>query len=401
MSKRFIAPALADLSQDIAGVIPVDLIQNWAETPKDLVAQKKLLAPHTKIGTVVSSDSAGLSKLASQKTLLEVMKLVSEPKEIIFSYGKHIGGEAVGIWAADNTQMFYGEGIDPSSIIHQMVLAQKEIEALAVKVGLCAHHGEFILLGGGIFGHDAELVEEIAENHTSGGEILVTNLLKQKLSSEIIKNLTQSAHEHALKINYSGLSILGEKSKDYMYPTPFTVDFFEAVRNIDLSDSSQLEKMYQKYSFDKIVVLTKVNHTPRTLLLDSLTDWTLANAITTNLAKTYGIEMIKSNGSLGIYVTESIEQAVEFSLDLRIAMRDNGYIVTTGISKGEVLIFPLENGDKEIAGNPVNVASKVAEDAGEQGCIFIESSADSMESDGNVEEFEISISGVSIKGKKI
>lgn len=105
--KRKIIAALADLKQEIAGPIPVDIVSKWSRSAKTPQQQKIILEPFERRGYLVASDSAGLSRLSGERTLLEVMKMVSEPKEIIYLLGRKIGGEGVGVWAADNSLMFY------------------------------------------------------------------------------------------------------------------------------------------------------------------------------------------------------------------------------------------------------------------------------------------------------
>src|ERR1051325_4498727 len=139
MQKRFVAPALADLRQDIAGAIPLDLIRQWTDSSQDEAAQSRILAPYVREGTLVSTDSAGLTKLCRERSLVEVLRLISRPKEIIHSYGTSIGGEAVGIWVADNTDMFYGRGISLNDVMDQLIAAQREIAALEVHIGAAVH----------------------------------------------------------------------------------------------------------------------------------------------------------------------------------------------------------------------------------------------------------------------
>jgi hypothetical protein len=94
MPKRFVTPQLADLRQDIAGQIPLDVVRDWMQSQKDLSAQTEILSAYRKPGCVVSSDSSGLTKLGRERPLLEVMKLVNDPKQILHSYGSAIGGTA-------------------------------------------------------------------------------------------------------------------------------------------------------------------------------------------------------------------------------------------------------------------------------------------------------------------
>src|SRR5262249_19652074 len=107
MAKPKIIPALADLTQDIAGPVPVQLLQDWASGEQDLAAAESLLDPFRIDGTVVASDTAGLSKLTQAIDLVEVISLISRPKEIVHALGVEIGGRAIGIWIADNTEMYY------------------------------------------------------------------------------------------------------------------------------------------------------------------------------------------------------------------------------------------------------------------------------------------------------
>ena len=80
--------------------IPRKLIAQWLKSDRSEDTQKELLLPYRYEGTVVCSDSTSLSLLTQSLSLLEVLKIFSEPKEIIHAYGKAIGGEAIGFWFA-------------------------------------------------------------------------------------------------------------------------------------------------------------------------------------------------------------------------------------------------------------------------------------------------------------
>lgn len=119
--------SVAMLTQEIAGNIPIDLIHKWNMGAKTKDRQGELLKPYIIYGVAVSSDSAGLSKLSSSRPLLEVVWLIHQPKEIIFARGRAIGGRPIGIWAADNTFMFYpSDTCAPADVIAAIVQAQEE-----------------------------------------------------------------------------------------------------------------------------------------------------------------------------------------------------------------------------------------------------------------------------------
>ena len=140
--------------------------------------------------------------------------------------------------------------------------------------------------------------------------------------------------------------------------------------------------------------------------MNRLSDLALANYYLQNVAKQYGIETIKSNGQLGIYVTDDLESAIDFAQNAQQTLIQNQFASAIGISKGEVLLFNLPNNGKEIAGNPVNVASKFAEDYGEDGFIYIH---DTVAEDANIqkllpksaEQFTAEISHVELRGWRI
>lgn len=56
-------PALADLRQDIAGPLPVELLQNWASGTQDLATAEQLLERFRLGGYVASTDTSGLSRM--------------------------------------------------------------------------------------------------------------------------------------------------------------------------------------------------------------------------------------------------------------------------------------------------------------------------------------------------
>lgn len=397
MSQKF-SISLADIPQDIAGIIPLDLITLWNDGEKSIEIHQDLLKPYIIEGTVVCSDSAGLSKLSQRVSAIEAMKMVSEPKEIIYAYGQKIGGKAFGVWAADNTQMFYESNILIGDIIDQMVAAQKEIKNLTVQVGMGIHTGEFIKIGDSLFGTDAEFIEEFAENYTEGGEIALTEAVRIHLSEEKRQLLTEREDHFKAKtftLEYDTLSYSSEKSPDAKYPIPFSPDFFEYLKTYPSEELESHAEEVSQYRKHKVVILAKVLQKEHFFLLDTFTDWTLCNAIMKQEAKDHSIEIIKSNGNIGIFVCSEGDVAVDFAKSLCAALTNDGFEANCGISEGEVLIFPLEDGGTDIAGSPVNIASKIAEDSGERGVLLHERVACSHNAMGN---FCFTISGVEIRG---
>jgi class 3 adenylate cyclase len=405
-NKRFVTPQLADLRQDIAGLIPLNVIHDWMQSPKNSSAHMEILSSFRRPGVVISSDSAGLTKMGSELPLLDVMKMVNDPKEILHSFGAAIGGTAVGLWVADNTEMFYDQSIEPREIMEQMIAAQREIALLPVQVGMAIHSGEFMLIGRGAFGPDADLVEALAEDHSCPAEILVTSDFRTLLEACAFPDLgfARKGETGAFTCDYGASLARGTSGTNNKYPFPFTEQFFTFLQEYVGPDSEEARRMLERYGREAVVVFLKVRHTGCSLLLDELTQWVFANAIIEQVTREHRVEAVKSNGSLGIFLADTAEMALNFAYDLRTALRGNGYDLNIGLAAGEVLVFPIDDSDQqnEIAGHPVNLASKLSEDVAERGAIYIDdSAARQLKRIPDAAPFHLTISRVEITGVKL
>ena len=109
--RRIVSPALFDTRGEFARDLPLELIAAWSESAHDKDAATELLVPFRVTGTLVVSDSCGLTRLSMGREPFEVMALINRPKEIVYGYGIATGGKAPGVWASDNTEMFYPETV--------------------------------------------------------------------------------------------------------------------------------------------------------------------------------------------------------------------------------------------------------------------------------------------------
>ncbi|WP_224364579.1 hypothetical protein [Hyalangium versicolor] len=394
--------SLADLRQDIAGAIPAELVLGWNGMEKTAARHAQLLAPYRVRGTIVSTDSTGLSRLTQRYSLAQVMKLVSEPKEVIHSYGTAIGGEAIGIWAADNSQMFFPEEIDPSRVVAQMLAVQARVKSLQVQVGIGMHLCECYRVGGGLFGEGAEFIEAIAEDDTSGGEIVLSESIFLRLAGSVraasrVRADLEEAGAFWSLMNFSGaLEVMDGGSPDY--PTPFDAAFLGRLRSASL-DALGTEE-FPEYRNRGTVAFVKVEHGPHEFLLDSFTDMSLSNLAIRRLAALHGADVVKSNGSLAILLFPEGPPAVDFARELIEEHRRLGFKAHVGLAHGEVYLFPLANGGREIAGNPVNIASKLSEDSGLEG-ILVENSVALGTLAQRGEPFRLTLSKVELTGRRL
>ena len=156
-------PGFFDLPPDAGQRLPLEMISAWTRSDQTRERATTLLAPCTLRGLVVSTDTAGLTRLTEERSLIEILAMVSRPKELVHAYGRAIGGVPIGVWAADNTQMFYPEAVAPDHVIGMLLTLMDRIGAeCEVGIGACVHEGIFYELGQCLYGPDADRVEAIA-----------------------------------------------------------------------------------------------------------------------------------------------------------------------------------------------------------------------------------------------
>src|SRR5688500_14179248 len=172
-----VMPALADLTQDIAGRLPLDLLRTWGEGAQEVGAAEELLSAFKMSVAVESTDTAGLSKMTGERDLLDLLALISGGKSVVHRMGTTVGGRAIGTWVADNTQLYYPDDVALRDVLQAMAGVQCRIADDGFPgLGMCVHRGAFYEIGGGLYGPDAHLVETIAEHHARAGEILVCDV---------------------------------------------------------------------------------------------------------------------------------------------------------------------------------------------------------------------------------
>ena len=380
------SPALFDIAQDIVGSLPIKLVERWLHSEQTHEDACRLLAPTRMVGFNVVSDSAGLTRLTQELGLMEILALIDRPKEIIHDVGVGIGGEAIGIWSADNTQMFYPQDIAASTLLSALLTVQDAVAAhCQIRVGLGAHFGEFYRLSGGLHGAESDAIEALAENDTVGGEIVVSGALLARLPAD---------HDFTLAPREGQDTPLGPTWRvldgprlttrpgarghvPIPYPIPYSAEFHADLlafeRHID--DAAFAQAMIAKYTQHRTVVLVEregeATGTHEVALFVGLAlSAMLKDAGLRHLDDDHGRE-IKVVGPLGIYTFEDPAQALAFAETFRRELADENIRVRVGIDTGPVLVFDLASGGKDISGAPVNIASKMAQDRGEWGHIYL------------------------------
>jgi hypothetical protein len=412
-SLRRFPPSLFDVSQDIVRALPVDIIERWTRGDQSRETALRLLEPQTRTGTAVVSDSAGLTRLGAHRGLVEILAMISQPKELIHAHGVAIGGGGVGVWAADNTQMFFGDEVEPRRIVSMLLELQARIAAeCEVQVGIGAHCGRFYRLGDGLYGAEADRVETLAESYTAGGEIVLTSALVERLGDgHGLRLRGRDDVPGELGAAYrveGGPRLRGLVLRDFDYPVPYSPEFFADLRQYaaDRRDLALLDRIHARYTRELAVVLIeREREEPDVPEVAVLNDLALSLAMKTIGARllegTSGAET-KTAGPLGIYTFEDCREALAFARGFRQTLREQGIASRIGIDHGEVLVFQLQHGGHDIAGMPVNLASKMAQDTGEFGNIYLTpEAAGRAGGDAGAPRVTFTASGVSLDARVV
>ena len=83
--------------------------------------------------------------------------------------------------------------------------------------------------------------------------------------------------------------------------------------------------------------------------------------------------------------------------DTRESLAKAGLRSKIGVDSGEVLVFDTPQGRRDIAGMPVNRASKITQDRGEFGKLYLSDSAASEAGSDGFERIEVEVSGVRLE----
>jgi hypothetical protein len=405
-----VIPALADVTQDIAGELPVSLLHAWAAGSQDVESARELLRGFRIEGTVVASDTSGLSRMIEERDLLDVLAMISAPKSVIHAVGAAVGGVGVGTWVADNTEMFYATHVAPAIVLDALAETQARItESCKVGVGIAAHYGEFYQIGGGLYGRHADTVESLAENDARAGEILVTAAMAERVAHEADDRFTPApdlrtsdrttVFRFATPARMAGLAATAVR-----YPHPFPEEFFSRLSALGTAPDRDAAKqaIYEQYLRERVILFLSVEREASdgalATLLDDLVVNALIEAVIARLPGA-GTHLAGIGGGIAILAFEQADEAVDLAITLRAHFMRNAMMVKIGIDRGQVLFAANARGRSGIAGDPVNIASKISEDAGAVGRINITArAAATIPSLPDSQPFQTTISGVRLSG---
>jgi hypothetical protein len=382
MARTQYTPGLFEVAHDVGGSLPIALIEAWLESDQTHEDALALLGPHRVVGYNVVSDSTGLTGLTQQLGLLEILAVINQPKEIVHRVGAAIGGEAVGVWAADNTQMFFPDDVDAATLVSALLTIQDEVAARCrIRIGLGAHHGAFYSLAGGLHGEASDGIEEFTEHATQGGEVAISAAVSARLIGDHGFRLAARAGSwYALgsaSTVLDGPRHAAASERRGRYPIPYSEAFYADLLALaaDLDDAALARRLTDRYTRESTVVLVErerelADSHEVALLTDLALTVMMKDAGLRHLDAAHG-EEIKVAGGVGVYAFDDGARALAFAEAFRRELSGDGILCRVGVDRGPVLVFELAHGGRDIAGEAVNVAARLAQDRGAWGKLYL------------------------------
>ena len=200
----------------------------------------------------------------------------------------------------------------------------------------------------------------------------------------------------------NGRADLHEKRIDY--PHAFTDEFIGMHHAIDEAPDQDeaIRDIYTRY-LRAVAVVFLARHRPQAEKdVASMLDDLLTNALLETIVRERkpGSHLVMCGGSIALLVFDDVGEALDFASDIRSEFVRNDLPVKIGVDYGAILFFERSDGSKNLVGDPVNVSSKISEDAGQPGRIALtDRAAQLLPRDlGNAEPFHVTISKVGLSG---
>jgi hypothetical protein len=281
--------------------------------------------------------------------------------------------------------MFYPEGVAVDHVVSMLLTLRDRLQTESeVGIGLCAHRGVFYELGNGLYGPDADRVEALAEDFTTSGELVLTGDLARAFGDRSSFSLAPREDLHtAFGEVYrvlDGPRLGGIEPSDVNYPLPFTNEFFGGLAEYH---RTRRTSVVPRPAFRDVAVVVieperEDSAVPEVAALNDLAIAAALKRLGRDLIHGLSATEVKTSGgasAVSIYLFEVPREAVEFARTLREQLRERDVPLRIGVDVGRVLLFELGPGSRDVAGTPVNVASKLAQYTRKPGAIHLTAEA--------------------------
>jgi hypothetical protein len=270
------------------------------------------------------------------------------------------------------------------------------------------HFDSFFMVGNALYGAAANAIECLAEDRTEGGEIVLTEAAWSRTSEHTFA--FQSVERSEIPCEFAdgrrlldGPRLAWPEGGTRRYPLPFSEEFYECLSEYyQHCDLVRLrKKVTERFARHCTVLLVErapiEADTVEERILREMTTAAIAHARGAWLLASTSGQEVKTAGSLSIYVFDDPAEAWTFAVRFRDVLGAEDVPTRSGLATGEVLIFDLDEGGRDICGSPVNMASKIAQDRGEFGRIYaVESLPEKREPALDLAELSFLVAGAEI-----
>ena len=203
----------------------------------------------------------------------------------------------------------------------------------------------------------------------------------------------------------SGPRLQHLRGERIQYPHPYPDDFFQSLLELrgHRAPATLRASIYQSLLQERVIVfMTRERDTTEASSITGLLDSLVANAVmeaVVSQASDIREHLASLGGGLAILSFTDPQQAVDVSLMMRDRFVESGLPVKLGIDAGPVLMLAKQRGPSGIAGDAVNMASKISDDIGIVNMISITTRVvDRVRGLDGAEPFSAKISNVAISG---
>ncbi len=371
LAKVTATPSFLDTHASHDIFLPKGTLQKWLASDRTDTTAEQLLEPYKVYGTVLISDASGLSKLSSKYDLVDLLGMIHQPKKILYEHALDIGGVAVGKWVADNTMLYFPETVDTKRIHDFLFSVQTLLSQQQVQTSMGVYTGEMYMIDNTVFGPEIEAFDHIAENDVPAGKVWCTEETLHYLNISTATNAEIDGY-YVLPTEERVIPTMPENTLP-TYPHGFTTEFYTMLDAYSVAPSQQQkEVMWNTYGQEKTVVFIQHKNSVHSSSLAGYLDRILISILWRNSIHAldiHALDLVKVEGTIAIFVMDSsdIQSSV---LLLKERLAQVGFSISGGVDRGMVLLFK-DHSISDIAGEPVNIASKLAEDIGEESTCYL------------------------------
>lgn len=396
--------SLFDAASHIQPVVPSQLLVAWSASARDEATAEALMAEYACEGTCMLGDASGLSRLSRELSLLDVLAMLHKPKTMTVSAARACGGEAITGWTADNTAIWFGANVPTGRVAACTQALVASFAELPFQMSFGLHHGRFFKIGNTVMGPAFTALEHCAENDVPAGHIWASSDFCARLGMTGTP-VAQLPGLTMLDIPVKGHPAMTFSDSHDPYPHAFDNAFFRMLDMYARADATSAEALrltLEEHAGKSGYILFFAYSLPHSTGLAAALDQQMQDVVLrsgfTGISLPADVRWIKHGGGIGILRGDNLQSLVAAANSITKVCQREQVPVAFGVDRGDYFLFALEGGEYDVAGSPVNIASKLSEDCGKPGSILVSESA---WEGGSAQEHILEISGMRLIAREL